>query len=59
MLIPLLLSVQTIILVNATFHNLEKIRELIENAEWELKYLLPYCSKPREGWNINLPLRIE
>ncbi len=33
---------QTIILDNATFHKSERIRELIEKAECELKYLPPY-----------------
>lgn len=33
---------QTIILDNATFHKSEKIRELIEKAKCELKYLPPY-----------------
>ncbi len=42
MLIPLLKPGQTIILDNATFHKSEKIRNLIENAECELKYLPPY-----------------
>lgn len=42
MLLPSLLPGQIIILDNATFHKSEKIRELIENANCELKYLPPY-----------------
>lgn len=39
---------QTIILDNATSHKSEKIRELIEKAGCELKYLPPY-SPDRAG----------
>lgn len=42
MLLPLLIPGQMIILDNATFHKSEKIRNLIENVECELKYLPPY-----------------
>lgn len=41
-LLPSLSPGQTIILDNATFHKSEKIRELIEKAKCELKYLPPY-----------------
>lgn len=41
-LLPVLLPGQIIILDNATFHKSEKIRELIEKAKCELKYLPPY-----------------
>lgn len=41
-LLPKLPPGQTIILDNATFHKSEKIRELIEEAGCELKYLPPY-----------------
>lgn len=41
-LMPTLLPGQTIILDNATFHKSERIRELIETAECELRYLPAY-----------------
>lgn len=41
-LMPTLLPGETLILDNATFHKSEKIRELIEMAECELRYLPPY-----------------
>lgn len=43
MLIPMLSTGQPMILDNATLHHLGRIRELIESAECELKYLPP-CS---------------
>jgi transposase len=41
-LLPTLSPGQTIILDNATFHKADKIKELIQNAKCELKYLPPY-----------------
>lgn len=41
-LLPRLSPGQTIILDNASFHNSDKIKELIEKAQCELKYLPPY-----------------
>lgn len=41
-LVPELKAGQTVILDNASFHKSEKIREIIESAGCELKYLPPY-----------------
>jgi len=56
-LIPELKSGQTIILDNATFHQSEKIRELIKSAGCELLYLPPYSPDLNEIEHYWFPIK--
>ena len=57
MLIPCLLPKQTVVLDNATFHKSERIRELIESADCELKYLPPYSPDLNEIEHYWFPIK--
>lgn len=56
-LLPILLPGQTIILDNASFHKSEKIKELIETAKCELKYLPPYSPDLNEIEHYWFPIK--
>ena len=57
MLIPKLRLGQIIILDNATFHKGEKIRNLIEDAGCELKYLPSYSPDLNDLENYWFPIK--
>ena len=57
MLLQTLLPGQTIILDNATFPKSERIRQLLEDADCELKYLPPYSPDLKEIEHQWVPIK--
>jgi transposase len=57
MLIPNLQAGQTVILDNATFHQGEKIRELIESGDCKLEYLPSYSPDLNEIEHYWFPIK--
>lgn len=57
MLVPQLKPNQTIILDNASFHKLDKIRDLVESAAYKLLYLPPDSPDVNEIEHYLFPIK--